>query len=88
MSMAGGMMPPGTPDNTMFDYLRDKMMPSNPQQHQQQLQMFNEYQAGPWTPRELFDFGVDTNMELNELDLTFMDTYNNANPFDLRTPSI
>jgi hypothetical protein len=91
MSMSmGGMMPPHTPDNTMFDYLRDKMMPATTQQQQQQqqLQIFNEYQGGPWTPRELFDFGVDTNMELNELDLTFMDTYNNANPFDLRTPSI
>ena len=88
MSMGGGMMTQ-TPDNTMFDYLRDKMMPAtNQQQQQQQLQIFNEYQGGPWTPRELFDFGVDTNMELNELDLTFMDTYNNANPFDLRTPSI
>ncbi|KAM0723782.1 hypothetical protein Q7P37_000772 [Cladosporium fusiforme] len=88
MNMSGGMMPPQTPDNTMFDYLRDKMMPPTTQQQQQQLQAFTDYQGGPWTPRELFDFGVDTNMELNELDLTFMDTYNNANPFDLRTPSI
>lgn len=88
MSMGGGIMPPQTPDNTMFDYLRDKMMPPTTQHQQQQMQFFGDYQAGPWTPRELFDFGVDTNMELNELDLTFMDTYNNANPFDLRTPSI
>ncbi|KAF2769715.1 hypothetical protein EJ03DRAFT_343180 [Teratosphaeria nubilosa] len=47
-----------------------------------------DYQAGLWQPRELFDFGVDTNMDLNELDLTFLESYNNANPFDLRTPSI
>lgn len=89
MNMNGSMMPPNTNgDNTMFDYLRDKMMTPTTQQQQQQMQIFSEYQGGPWTPRELFDFGVDTNMELNELDLTFMDTYNNANPFDLRTPSI
>ncbi|KAK6437809.1 hypothetical protein LTR95_005997 [Oleoguttula sp. CCFEE 5521] len=88
MSMAGQMMPPQTPDNTMFDYLRDKMSPPNAQQQMNQMQMFNPYQPGPWTPRELFDFGVDTNLELNDIDLTFMDTYNNANPFDLRTPSI
>jgi hypothetical protein len=88
MNMGHSMMPPQTPDNNMFDYLRDKMMPTSAQQHMNGVQAFNDYQAGPWTPRELFDFGVDTNMELNELDLTFMDTYNNANPFDLRTPSI
>lgn len=27
-------------------------------------------------------------MDLNDLDLSFLETYNNANPFDLRTPSI
>ncbi|KAK5107929.1 hypothetical protein LTR62_000534 [Meristemomyces frigidus] len=85
--MEGTMMPPQQSGNVMFDYLREKMMPpvnagSNP------LQVIDYQQAGPWTPRELFDFGVDTNMELNDLDLTFLDTYNNANPFDLRTPSI
>ncbi|QIX01955.1 hypothetical protein AMS68_007472 [Peltaster fructicola] len=69
-------------DPTMFDYLRDKMTGPN------DFQMRNEYQAGPWTPRELFDFGVDANMELNDMDLSFLDTYNNTNPFDLRTPSI
>ncbi|KAF2160745.1 hypothetical protein M409DRAFT_70274 [Zasmidium cellare ATCC 36951] len=87
MGMEGSMMPPHTPNGAnMFDYLRDKMMPhtSQPNGNVQVI----DYQAGPWTPRELFDFGVDTNMELNDLDLSFLDTYNNANPFDLRTPSI
>ena len=87
MGMDGTMMPPQPPNNNMFDYLRDKMMTPNPQPNGNGVQVI-DYQAGPWTPRELFDFGVDTNMELNDLDLSFLDTYNNANPFDLRTPSI
>ncbi|KAK3686927.1 hypothetical protein LTR37_019325 [Vermiconidia calcicola] len=89
MSMEGSMMPPQQ-SNNMFDYLRDKMMLPNAQQNGHGVQVI-DYQAGatgPWTPRELFDFGVDTNMELNDMDLSFLDTYNNANPFDLRTPSI
>ena len=88
MTMDGSMLPPQAPGNNMFDYLRDKMMPPSTQQNVNNLQVMNDYQAGPWTPRELFDFGVDANMELNDLDLSFLDTYNNANPFDLRTPSI
>ncbi|KAK3112685.1 hypothetical protein LTR53_010766 [Teratosphaeriaceae sp. CCFEE 6253] len=83
-------MPPQQPGNNMFDYLRDKMMPThipNNGPAANGIQVM-DYQAGPWTPRELFDFGVDTNMELNDMDLSFLDTYNNANPFDLRTPSI
>ncbi|RMY54752.1 hypothetical protein D0863_13530 [Hortaea werneckii] len=85
MQMDGGMMAPQpSVGNNMFDYLRDKMMPPN----QPNQANFMDYQGGPWTPRELFDFGVDTNMELNDLDLSFLDTYNNTNPFDLRTPSI
>ncbi|KAK4544217.1 hypothetical protein LTR36_004427 [Oleoguttula mirabilis] len=87
MGMDGSMMPPQQPGNNMFDYLRDKMMPPSNPSNGQAVQMI-DYQGGPWTPRELFDFGVDANMELNDLDLSFLDTYNNANPFDLRTPSI
>ncbi|TKA81601.1 hypothetical protein B0A55_03545 [Friedmanniomyces simplex] len=85
--MDGTMLPPQQPGSNMFDYLRDKMMPPNTQAAANGIQVM-DYQVGPWTPRELFDFGVDTNMELNDLDLSFLDTYNNANPFDLRTPSI
>ena len=86
MNMGGPMMAPPGLGPQMFDYLRDKMMAptSQPNGHVQVI----DYQGGPWTPRELFDFGVDTNMELNDLDLSFLDTYNNANPFDLRTPSV
>ncbi|KAK4565975.1 hypothetical protein LTR86_003824 [Recurvomyces mirabilis] len=86
--MEGTMMPPQQPGNNMFDYLRDKMMPPGNNAAPNGVQVVDYQQTGPWTPRELFDFGVDTNMELNDLDLTFLDTYNNANPFDLRTPSI
>ena len=90
MSMNGSMMPPQTPGNGMFDYLRDKMLPAavQSQTNGHNAVQLIDYQGGPWTPRELFDFGVDTNMELNDVDLSFLDTYNNANPFDLRTPSI
>ena len=92
MGVEGNMMPPQVPQqqpqgNNMFDYLRDKMMTPNQQNANGVAVM--DYQGGPWgTPRELFDFGVDTNMELNDLDLSFLDSYNSANPFDLRTPSI
>jgi hypothetical protein len=86
MGMESSMMPPhATPGPSMFDHSRDKMLPQHDQIHGLQVM---DYQAGLWTPRELFDFGVDTNMELNDIDLSFLDTYNNANPFDLRTPSI
>ncbi len=85
--MDATMLPPQQNGSNMFDYLRDKMMPPNTQAAANGIQVM-DYQVGPWTPRELFDFGVDTNMELNDLDLSFLDTYNNANPFDLRTPSI
>lgn len=87
MTLDGTMLPPQPPGNNMFDYLRDKMMPPTNAPNGPGVQVM-DYQAGPWTPRELFDFGVDTNMELNDLDLSFLDSYNNANPFDLRTPSI
>lgn len=82
IGMDGVMMPPQAPN--MFDYLREKMMPHSNQANVQAI----DFQTGPWTPRELFDFGVDTNMELNDIDINFLDNYNNANPFDLRTPSI
>ncbi|KXS94312.1 hypothetical protein AC578_10819 [Pseudocercospora eumusae] len=85
MAIDPAMMPTPTQQPNMFDYLRDKMMP--PAGNANGVQAV-DFQAGPWTPRELFDFGVDTNMDLNDMDLTFLDAYNNANPFDLRTPSI
>lgn len=87
ISMQNAMMPPQQPNSDMFDYLRDKMMTPNARPDPGGIQVI-DYQGGPWTPRELFDFGVDTNMELNDIDLSFLDSYNNANPFDLRTPSI
>lgn len=85
MAIDPAMLPPQTPAPNMFDYLRDKMMPQSMQHNGVQV---IDYQTGPWTPRELFDFGVDTNMELNDVDLSFLDSYNNTNPFDLRTPSV
>ncbi|GAB7364198.1 hypothetical protein MBLNU230_g4749t1 [Neophaeotheca triangularis] len=90
MSVDDTMMPPPHTEGGMIDYLKDKRMPFATPTTAGNLQVLNDYQAQqPWTPRELFDFGVaDTNLELNDLDLSFLDTYNNANPFDLRTPSI
>ena len=85
MAIDPAMLPPQATGPNMFDYLRNKMMTHNVQQNGLQ---FMDFQSGPWPPRELFDFGVDTNMELNDADLSFLDSYNNTNPFDLRTPSI
>lgn len=42
----------------------------------------NAYLMETWEPRELFDFGIDANMELNDADLSFLSSYNDANPFD------
>lgn len=42
---------------------------------------------GTWTPRNLFEFGIDTNLELNDMDLHFLDDYNQNNPFGLTTPT-
>ena len=39
--------------------------------------------SGTWTPRDILDFGVDTNLELNEIDLGFLDEYNQHNPFGI-----
>lgn len=37
--------------------------------------------SGAWTPRNLFEFGVDTNLELDDMDLGFLNDYNQNNPF-------
>lgn len=42
---------------------------------------------GTWTPRDLFEFGMDTNLELNDMDLLFLNDYNQNNPFGLTTPT-
>ncbi|KAL1957491.1 hypothetical protein VTO42DRAFT_5954 [Malbranchea cinnamomea] len=46
-----------------------------------------EYGSGAWTPRSVMDFGLETNLELNDIDLSFLDTYNVHVPFDNQTPS-
>ena len=43
--------------------------------------------GGTWTPRNLFEFGMDTNLELNDIDLSFLDDYNQTNPFNMTTPT-
>lgn len=37
--------------------------------------------SGTWTPRNVFDFGQNTSLELNDMDLNFLDDYNQHNPF-------
>jgi hypothetical protein len=37
--------------------------------------------AGTWTPRNVFDLGTHTDLELNDLDLNFLDGYNQEIPF-------
>ncbi|TKA80575.1 hypothetical protein B0A49_00627 [Cryomyces minteri] len=39
--------------------------------------------SGTWTPRGLMDFGLETNLELNDLDFSFLETYNSQVPFHL-----
>lgn len=90
MSMTGSMLPTQQFNNAsgdMFDYLRDRMMPLIHPPNGSGVQAMDYQPYGSWTPRELFDFGVDANMELNDLDLSLLGEYNHANPFDFRTPS-
>lgn len=37
--------------------------------------------TGMWTPRNVFDFGQDTDLELDDLDLNYLNGYNHQNPF-------
>lgn len=37
--------------------------------------------SGTRTPRGLMDFGIETNLELDDLDFSFLETYNNQIPF-------
>lgn len=62
MPIDPAMLPPQNTAPNMFEYLRDKMMQPSAQNGVQVMDFSN----GPWT-RELFDFGVDTNMELNDM---------------------
>jgi hypothetical protein len=44
--------------------------------------------SGNWTPRGFPEFGFSTSIDLDELDLSFLDSYNTEIPFDYReTPS-
>lgn len=60
-----------TDDWGVPDFLRN--MPSNS----------DPLLSGTWTPR---GFGFDTNLDLNDIDLTFLDKYNAHIPFDQETP--
>lgn len=42
--------------------------------------------SGFMTPRGLMDFGFETNLELSDIDLSFLDDYNLNVPFDFQTP--
>lgn len=44
------------------------------------------YMSGTWTPRGLLGFGFESNLELNDVDFSFLDDYNTNIPFDLETP--
>lgn len=43
------------------------------------------YMSGTWTPRGLLGFGFESNLELNDVDFSFLDNYNANIPFDLET---
>lgn len=62
--------------NAMHDFLQTIMNGGEKFLTSQSGQM-----AGTWTPRNVFDFGQDTNLELNDLDLSFLNDYNLQNPF-------
>ncbi|KAE9982895.1 hypothetical protein EG328_010442 [Venturia inaequalis] len=44
------------------------------------------YISGTWTPRGLLGFGFESNLELNDVDFSFLGNYNANIPFDIETP--
>lgn len=41
----------------------------------------SDHVPGTWTARNVFDFGTNTNLELNDLDFNFLEDYNQQIPF-------
>lgn len=72
----GGTHPAFEADsNAMHDFLQTIMG------GQQPLHPMGGHMSGLWTPINVFDLGQDTNLELNDLDLGFLNDYNHSNPF-------
>ncbi|KAG8624559.1 hypothetical protein KVT40_007626 [Elsinoe batatas] len=71
-------VPPEMDRNELHDFLRGVMgIPAT----DPMAAPTSGYKSGLWTPRNMYDFGVDTSLELNDMDLSFLDTYNQYNPF-------
>lgn len=49
--------------------------------------MFSGLGSGTWTPRNIFDFGQKTSLELSDLDLDFLNDHNSQNPFTISITS-
>ncbi|KAF2768444.1 hypothetical protein EJ03DRAFT_352168 [Teratosphaeria nubilosa] len=43
--------------------------------------------SGTWTPRDLFDFGSNANLAFDDIDLAFLNAYNQNDPFHVNTPT-
>ncbi|KAJ9632338.1 hypothetical protein H2203_000743 [Taxawa tesnikishii (nom. ined.)] len=69
---------------SMHDFLRSIIAPDN------SVGGFDlgSSRPGTWTPRGLMDYGIETSLELDDQDLSFLNNYNNHNPFGLYTPTI
>lgn len=67
------------------DFLRDVMIPSS-------LEAFSAdppgYLSQAYTPRGFMDYGIETNLELDDLDFGFLDAFNEKNTFNLELPSV
>ncbi|KAL1305022.1 hypothetical protein AAFC00_003922 [Neodothiora populina] len=80
---AGGADNPCEADvNLMASYLQSIMGRGDPDMTVAPGQL-----SGTWTPRNVFDFGQDTNLELSDVDLGFLNIYNLQNPFADFVPS-
>ncbi|TKX22927.1 fungal specific transcription factor domain-containing protein 36 [Elsinoe australis] len=71
-------VPPEMDRNELHDFLRGVMgiSASDPM-----AVPSSGLKSGIWTPRNMYDFGVETSLELNDMDLSFLDSYNQYNPF-------
>jgi hypothetical protein len=81
--ISNGPPPPSAHGNT----LPPNCEPFMPQAAADFFPTFTNSISGTQTPRGLINFGLETDLDLSTLDLSFLDTYNTRIPFEFDDPS-
>ena len=74
---------PGTERHEVYDFVGDGMESAELGGHS----LAAAHLPGTRTPRGLFDFGTDTNLAFDDVDLAFLNEYNQNLPFHVNTPT-